>query len=543
MLTLEIILVLLAASAALEMVARKIHVPRPTLLVAGGVLLALIPGIPQIGLDPDLLFLLFIPPLLYWTAFNTSLRDLRTNFRAIGLLAIALVIVTMCGVAIVAHALIPNLPWSAAFVLGAIVSPPDAVAVSAITERLHLSRRITAILQGEGLLNDATALVAYRMAVAAVVSGVFSPKSAALQLIVAAAGGVAIGVAVGWLIIFVRSRIENFPLVENTVSLLTPFIAYIPAEHAGASGVLSVVTVGLYIARQGPRTISARTRLQAFSIWQMLAFIFEGLIFIITGLELRNVTTAVRLFGLEKTIAYGLIISATCIVIRLIWTFPSAYLPLIPLKKRRKKIDWPPWQGVAFVGWAGIRGADSLVIALALPLMTAAHHPFPKRHLIIFITFVVILVSLIVQGISLEPLIRLLRLPTDDASQAEEREARRLVAEAGVRGLEKIKSNDKLTRRIVKDLRERHSHRAHRYGESRDAEVAHDREEREEYRRLRRQMIDAERRELIRLRDHGKIGDDVLRRVQRDLDLEETLLDESSEVQALGGEAAEQTEP
>src|SRR5712692_1854448 len=479
MITLEIILVLLAASAALEMLARKIHVPRPTLLVAGGVLLALIPGIPQIKLDPDLLFLLFIPPLLYWTAFNTSLRDLRTNLRAIGLLAVALVIVTMCGVAIVAHALISDLPWSAAFVLGAIVSPPDAVAVSAITERLHLARQITAILQGEGLLNDATALVAYR-------------------------------VAVGWLIIFVRSRIENFPLVENTISLLTPFIAYIPAEHAGPSGVLSVVTVGLYVARQGPRTISASTRLQALSIWRMLEFIFEGLIFIITGLELRNVTTAVRLFGLERTIEYGLIVSATCIVIRLAWTFPSAYLPRILLKKLGKKTDWPPWQAVTFVGWAGIRGADSLVIALALPLMTAAQHPFPKRHLIIFITFVVILVSLIVQGISLEPLIRLLRLPTDDASQAEEREARRLVAEAGLRRLEKLKSDDKLTRRIAKDLRERHSHRAHRYGESSDAEVAIDRQEREEYRRLRREMINAERRELIRLRDQGKIGDDVL---------------------------------
>jgi CPA1 family monovalent cation:H+ antiporter len=520
MATLEIILLLLAASAGLELLARKIHVPRPTLLVCGGLLLALLPGLPVPPLDPDLLFLIFIPPLLYWNARGTSLRDLRANFRSIGLLAFGLVIATICVVAVVAHAMTPRMTWASAFTLGAIVSPPDVVAATAVTSRLGVSRLINTILGGEGLLNDATALVAYRMAVAAQVSGHFSAARAALQLLWASGGGIAIGLLVGWLVSLLRGAVEQLPAVDNTVSLLTPFIAFIPAEHLGMSGVLSVVTAALYLGRQASTILSAATRVQVRSLWVMVTFLLEGLVFIITGLELPRVTAAVRLYGLWPAIEYTAIISTVCIGIRLLWVFPSAYLPRVLLRRLGRQTDWPPWRGVLFIGWAGIRGADSLVIALALP------RPFPARALIIFITFGVILVSLIVQGITLEPLIRLLRLPSDDTELIEERDARRRAVEAGLKRL------DDETGTIPDEMRERHVHRAHRYGEPGDSEADADREQREEYRRLRLKMLEGEREELIRLRDENVIGDDVLHRIEAGLDLEELLLDESSVIRA-----------
>jgi Na+/H+ antiporter len=517
MLTLEIILLLLAASAALELLARKIHVPRRTLLVCGGLLLALLPGLPVLPLDPNLYFLIFIPPLLYWNARGTSLRDLRANLLPIGLLAVGLVIATMCAVAVVAHALTPKMTWASAFTLGAIVSPPDVIAATAVTSRLNVSRTINTILGGEGLLNDATALVAYRMAVAAQLSGQFSAGRAALQLLLAGGGGIVIGLLVGWLVGLLRGAVENLPTVDNTISLLTPFIAFIPAEHLGASGVLSVVTAGLYLSRQTSKILSPGARVQARSMWSMVTFLLEGLIFIITGLELPRVWAAVRLYGLWPAIEYTAIISAVCIVIRLLWVFPGAFLPRLLLRRLGRQIEWPSWRPVLFVGWAGIRGADSLVIALALP------RPFPARALIIFITFGVILVSLIVQGVTLEPLIRLLRLPGDDTELLEERTARRRAVEAGLRRLAGE------TGPIADELRERHAHLVHRYGEAADGEAKSDRAHQKEYRRLRRKMLEGEREEIIRLRDKNVISDSVLHRVEAGLDLEELLLGEPAE--------------
>ena len=515
MLTLEIILLLLAASAALELLARQVHVPRPTLLVCGGLLLSLVPGLPVLPLDPDLYFLIFIPPLLYWNARGTSLRDLRANFRAIAFLAFGLVIATMCAVAVVAHALTPKMTWPSAFTLGAVVSPPDVIAAAAVTSRLNVSRSINVILGGEGLLNDATALVAYRMAVGAQVSGHFSAARAALELLLAGGGGILIGLLIGWLVGLLRRSVENLPAVDNTISLLTPFLAFIPAERLGASGVLSVVTAGLYLGRQSSRILSADTRVQARSMWTMVTFLLEGLVFIITGLELPRVWTAVRLYGFRTAVGYTAIISAVCIVIRLIWVFASSYLPPLLLRRFGRRTHWPSPGAVLFVGWAGIRGADSLVIALALP------RPFSGRALIIFITFGVILISLIVQGITLEPLIRRLRLPDDDTELLEEREARRRAVEAGLKRLENERGA------VADELRERQAHRAHRYGEADDGEGKSDRANREEYRRLRRMMLDGEREELIRLRDENVISDGVLHRVEAGLDHEEMMLDES----------------
>jgi Na+/H+ antiporter len=417
---LELILILLVVTGALQLVAERYSIPLPALLIMCGLILAVTPGLPRPELDPDIIFLIFIPPLLYWAALTTSLRDLSRNLRSISLLAVGLVLATMIVVAWVAHALVPEMTWASAFVLGAIVSPPDAVAVSAVTRRLGLPNTINTILNGESLLNDATAFVAYRMAVAAVVAGTFSIWQAGFRFVWTGVGAIALGLVIGWLIGRLRRLIGQTPLVENTISLLTPFVAFIPAERLGLASVLTVVATGLYLGRQGPKVVSAVTRLQTIAMWEMLVFILEGLIFIIVGLELRNVLQALADHSLSRLIYYTVALSAVMIVLRIGWVFVGAYLPRFIGRHRRGRRNaerYPPWREVLFVGWAGMRGGDSLVIALALPLVTHSGGLFPARDLIIFLTFGVILISLVVQGFSLAPIIRWLKLTLKQANR------------------------------------------------------------------------------------------------------------------------------
>ncbi|MDT5308468.1 MAG: monovalent cation/hydrogen antiporter, partial [Mycobacterium sp.] len=409
----EFILLLLAVAAALQFVTERYLIPRPVLLVMGGLILAVTPGLPRLELNPDTIFLIFIPPLLYWAALTTSLRDFIRSLRSISMLAVGLVLVTMVVVAAVAHTLVPEMTWASAFVLGAIVSPPDAVAVSAATRRLGLPKTINTILNGESLLNDATAFVAYRMAVAAVVAGTFSIWKAGFRFVWTGVGAIALGLVIGWLIGRLRGLIGKTPLVENAISLLTPFVAFIPAERLGLASVLTVVATGLYLGRRGPKVVSAVTRLQTTAMWEMLVFILEGLIFIIVGLELRNVLQALTGHSLFRLIYYTVALSAVMIAARIGFVFVGSYLPRFIGSHccgRSKAEPYPPWREVLFVGWAGMRGSDSLVIALALPLVTRTGGPFPARDLIIFLTFGVILISLVVQGFSLAPIIRWLKL-------------------------------------------------------------------------------------------------------------------------------------
>ena len=322
----ELAVILLAAAAALRVLAGRLNLPHPVLLVLGGLALAVIPGLPRIEFEPETLFLLFVPPLLYLTAFTTSLRDFRAQLGPIARYGTVVVLLTMAAVAAVAHALLPEITWPAAFVLGAIVSPPDPVAAVAVMRKLGAPRRIMTLLEGEGLVNDATALVAYRIAVAAVVTGAFSPGRAALQLLVTGAGGAAVGLGMGWLIGQVRRRTPKFPIVENTISLLTPFLAYIPADWLGLSGVLAVVAVGLYLGRQGPRIISAATRVQAESTWSMIQFLLESFIFMLIGLELPDVLRALRSHTPAELAGYGAVVALAAIVVRLIYTFAAVWV-------------------------------------------------------------------------------------------------------------------------------------------------------------------------------------------------------------------------
>jgi CPA1 family monovalent cation:H+ antiporter len=524
---LDLILVLLGAAAALEMLAHRISVPHPVLLVLGGLVIALTPGVPRVEMDPETVFIVFIPPLLYRAALLTSWRDFRRHLTSILTLAIGLLLATVGLVAVTVHALSPEFTWATAFVLGAIVSPPDAVAAVAVMRRLGVPKSLVTILEGEGLVNDATALVAYRMAMGAVVAGSFSLPAAGLHFVIAAAGGVVIGFAAALVVIGLRRMVGRVPLVENTISILTPFLSFIPADRLGVSGVLAVVTTGLFLGRVGPRLVSPTTRLQAVAMWDMIVFLLEGLIFILIGLYLPSSVAALKSHRLGTLLGFAAIASAVVVLTRLLGVLPAVYLPRFVARLFGAKWPYPPLRRLAFIGWAGMRGGDSLVIALALPLSTSAGAPFPARDLIIFLTFAVILVTLVVQGFTFTLSVRLLGLRADDLDEKEELHARRVMAEAGLARLEELAREPGIPREHVDDLRDRHARRLHHMMVE-DEQGALFREKREYfwiYRRLRAGMLEAERRALIRLRDEGVISDSVMHVIQYDLDLESSLLE------------------
>ncbi|HEX5438830.1 MAG TPA: Na+/H+ antiporter [Gemmatimonadaceae bacterium] len=542
MASLELVLLLLAVSAALRVLAQRWHLPHPVLLVFGGVLLAFIPGLPRVTLNPDVVFLIFIPPLLYSASITTSLRDFRAEIWPILRLAVVLVLVTIGAVAVTAHWLTPEFSWPAAFVLAAIVSPPDPIAAIAVMRPLGAPAALVSILEGEGLLNDATALVAFRVAVAVGVTGMFSAGDAALRLLLTGAAGVVIGLAIAVAIGLVRRFIRGFTVVEITLSLLTPFVAYLIADRAGASGVLAVVASGLYLAHKGSTLLTAATRLQSDATWAVVTFLLESLVFILIGLELPDVLRALQQHSLGTLLWYGAAVSIVVIVVRLLWVFPSAYIPAL-LKRLMRPRGAPAqpfrsWRWVVFAGWAGMRGGDSLVIALAVPFVTASGTFFPARDLIIFVTFAVIFVTLVLQGLSLAPLLRVLRLHEDDHLNAEEAHARRVAAQAGLQRLDELADRSGAAPEVIAQLR--HAQQAQlRQWAARDrtfhgaddddhrpfagVDVEGSRRDSARYRALRRAIVSAERRAIIQLRDLGEIGDDILRRIQRDLDLETVL--------------------
>jgi len=549
---LELVLLLLAASAGLRLVAERVAIPYAAILVVGGLLLALIPGLPRVTLPPDVLFLVFVPPLLYWGSASFPLRDFRREIGPIVRLAILLVLVSTAAVAVVARALHPSFSWAAAITLGAIVSPPDPVAVLSVTRSLRAPRSIESILEGEGLVNDATALVIYRLAVAAAVTGIFSPSHVALDFVLAAAGGIAIGLVVGVLVTRVQRLTAAVPAVSATVSLLTPFAAYLPAELVGASGVLSVVATAMYAARRVPQLVGPATRVLFISAWTVVTFILESLVFILVGLELPSVLHALDRFPLAVLLREAAVVTLCLVVVRLVWVFPTTYLfRWLGRMVGASDHPLPSWRSVLFVAWAGLRGGDSLVLALALPIQTTSGARFPAREEIIFITFCVIFITLVVQGPTLAPLLRRLRLSTEEGDEAEESHARLAIAESALRALDEPSIASSPYPEVVRYLRKRQLQRARRWA-AQEAELhgdearaithhhivpapsheagAIDERRATEYRRVRSAMIAAERTTLLRLRDDGVIADDIMRRILRDLDLETLLLETSEPV-------------
>src|ERR1051326_1901263 len=522
--TIEEILGILAAVAALALLSRKLPIPYPIVLVIGGLALALIPGLRRVPLNPELVFLFFLPPLLYPAAIFTSWRDFQANLRPISLLAVGLVLFTTTAVGYLAHYFIPGFPLAAGFVLGAIVSPPDAIAATAIAERLHIPRRIVTVIEGESLVNDATALVALRFAVAAVSTGAFSLAHATAQFFFVGIGGIVVGLAIGWISARIMKPIDD-PPIEITISLLTPFAAYLPAEQLHVSGVLAVVTAGLYHGWLLPELTSSRTRLQAGPVWEMIEFLLNGFIFLLIGLQLPHVLRNLSGQSIQQLGWYATLMSVAVVVIRILWVFPATYLPRLLSKSLRKRDPYPPWQYVAIVGWTGMRGVVSLAAALALPLTVESGAPFPGRDLILFLTFVVILVTLVVQGLSLPPLIRWLGVKDDGAAEKEELGARLKANQAALARLDEIAGSDNLNPDTVKRLRIEYEDRVRQLELS---DSNQDESERglfsSEYDRLAHETLGIERRTIIQLRNEQVINDDVLRKIQRDIDLAEARL-------------------
>lgn len=517
----ELVFGLLFAVAALAVIAEKINVAYPILLVVGGLALGFVPGLPPIELHPDVVFLIFLPPLLTSAAWYTSWRDFRTNLRPILLLAIGLVLVTTGAVAVVAHAAIAGMTWPVAFVLGAIVSPPDAVAAAAITERLSVPKRIVTVLEGESLVNDATGLVAYRFAVAAVVAGTFSMWEAGLGFVLMAVGGVLVGLAAGWLTIWVHCQIDD-PLVEVTGTLLMSYASYLVAEHLHVSGVLAAVAVGLYHRRYSSDAFAPITRMQAIAVWELFVFLLNGLVFILIGLQLPRILEAIAERPASTLVWYGILISAVVIGIRIFWVFPVTYLPHWLNRRLRQRVPSPPWQQVMIIAWTGMRGVVSLAAALALPLTTRAGTPFPNRDLVLFLTFCVILVTLVLQGLSLPLLIRQLKVVDDGNTEREEMEARLRAAEAAMARLEELIAEDDALKdsAMVQWLRTDYEERIRQYCDVCLAMDTGKDEQLATLKVLQREAVAAERKIVIKLRNQGVINDEVLHRLEHELDLE-----------------------
>jgi CPA1 family monovalent cation:H+ antiporter len=423
---LALIILLLALLVALSAAAPKLKLPYPVLLVLAGVALALVPGLPVISITPNLIFFIFLPPLLYEASYNMSWHEFVANRRPITLLAVGLVLLTTTIVAALAHFFIPGFSWAMGFVLGAIVAPPDAVAATSVTKGLGLPRRITDILEGESLVNDASALIAYRYAVAAVVTGTFGLWDASWHFVLVAGGGAAIGTAVGYAVVRVQNYLTDATLI-TALSLLLPFGVYLAAEHVEVSGVLAVVAMGLMMSRRSHDIYDNQTRLLKHSFWRVLGFLLNGLVFLIIGLELRVILTELGPGAFWPLLSYGLLVSAVAIAIRMGWVFPVNYLGRVIGRWLGREEVHSPKRNLFITSWAGMRGVVSLATALALPLTVRGGQPFPQRDAILFITFTVILVTLLVQGLSLPWLVRRLQVQESPAERAAEEQALRLV--------------------------------------------------------------------------------------------------------------------
>jgi monovalent cation/hydrogen antiporter len=514
-----LLLALMVAVAGLSVLARMVRVPYPILLVLGGLVLGFVPGMPEVELPPELVLVAFLPPLLYWAGFFSSPRDLKADARAIGLAAVGLVLATTVAVAVVAHAVVDGMSWPVAFVLGAIVSPTDPLAATAIGRRLGVPRRLITILEGESLVNDATALVAYRIALAAVASASFVAWQAGLRFVVVAAGGVAVGLLVGRLVAELRRRLDD-PVVEIVVSVFTGYAAYLPAELLGVSGVLAAVTTGIYVGWHAPELASASTRLLGFSFWEVLVYLANAILFILVGLQLQPILDGLDDTAMATLVGQAALVSAVVIGIRLGWIFTVPYLIRALDRRQAQRLRRVGARERLVFGWSGMRGAVSLAAALALP------RDFPLRNLILFLTFAVILATLVLQGLTLPTLIRRLGIQGDDAEEREELRARLAAAHAALDRLEELGEEDWTRDDTVERLRGLYDFRRRRL-KARAGKIEDDgiEDRSQAYQRLVRELLDAQRQAIVRLRNQGVISNDVMHRVERELDLEDSRLE------------------
>jgi CPA1 family monovalent cation:H+ antiporter len=519
----QLFLILIAVLAGTALLARRIDVAPAILLLLAGIALAFVPGMPSLELPPELILLFVLPPLIYSAAVAMSWREFKFNLRPIILLSVGSVIFTAFTVAAATHYLI-GLPWNVGFLLGAIVAPPDVVAPLAIARKLAIPRRIMVVLEGEGLANDATALILYRFAVVAISTGVFSLPKAVGEFSAIIAGEAIFGVAVGWLSLRVRHWARD-PQVEITLSLITPYVAYWLPEHVGGSGVIATVACGLYMSWNGPLLISAATRLQGIFFWGLMIYLIEGLLFLLTGFQMRLLYERSKAFPLDEILTLTALVTVMIVIARFAWTFPAIYVPRM-IERVRQRDPSPPWQWAFVISFTGVRGAVSLAAALALPLALADGNPFPNRDLILFVSFGVIFITLVGFGLGLPTVVRWLGVAQAGRSERfaeleSEVAARREALDAAFQSLDRITKHREISDEVVQLLRARHEIRTNQLPNSLDPDkriasaVGGD---------LTRELIAAERKFIhILLRD-GKITDETRRHIERDLDLEEASL-------------------
>jgi CPA1 family monovalent cation:H+ antiporter len=514
-----IIVALLVAVAVLSAAARAIDVPYPIVLVLGGVVLGLFPGLPDVRLDPQLVLLIFLPPLLYSSAFFANLRDLRVDLRVISLQSIGLVLATVVAVAVIAHAFIDHLSWPACFTLGAIVGPTDPVAATEIARRLGVPRRQVSIIEGESLVNDASALVAYKIAVGAAGGAGFSLLDAGWQFLWKAAGGIAVGLAVAWAIAQIRRRLQD-PLIENTIGLLTAYAAYVPADRLHVSAVLAAVTVGCYVGWKAPLIASPATRLQGFGMWELLQFIMNAFLFVLVGLQLPNIVRALGSYPAGTLIGYAAAVSGAVILTRLVWGHTIVFVIRVLDRRSSQRARRAGWRARMVISWAGIRGAVSLAAALALA------SNFEQRDLLVFLTFAVILATLVLQGLTLPWLIRVLGVHDDGREEREELKGRLRATKAALARIDELEGEDWTREDTVERMRNLYRYRKRRFAARAGMADDDGYEDRSTaYQTLVREVLEAQRREIVRMRNEGAISNDVMHRLERELDLEDQRLE------------------
>jgi monovalent cation/hydrogen antiporter len=517
----ELLLLLLIVVAVLVTIARRARIPYPVLLLVGGLAIGAFPGMPHFDFDPDSILPFVLPPIVYVAAVFTPIRAFKLEIGNIASLAVGLVVVSTVAVAAVALALVPAMTVPVAVALGAIVSPPDAIAATAIASRLAVPRRVIALLEGESLVNDATALTIYRVAIASAITGAaILGLETVGRFLYAAVVGIAVGLAVGWVMAEIRTRLSDMP-VEITVSLITPYAAYLPAELLGGSGVLAALATGFYIGRRLPRLASSDVRLANRAVYETAIFLINGFVFILIGIQISSIAARIDPGELSRLAVVGVLVSATLIGVRTAWIFALAgWQRLASPEPRRLR----PREAVV-LSWAGMRGVVSLAAALAVPLVLPSGAPMPARDDLIVVTFTVILVTLVGQGLTLPPLIKAMRFHADDEHTHEESHARQEVIEEALRQIEQLGVQWPDHQPLIDQLRASYRHRAEHEQDLHDAPGDEAEQELVAHRQIRRAVIDAQRDTLIAMRDRGAIDDDVMRAIERELDLEEVRME------------------
>ncbi len=530
----KIIIFILVVLISLSALSDKLKLPTPVFLVLAGLIIGFVPVLPDLIMDPDVVFLVFLPPLLYDAAVRTSWHEFKTNIKPISALGVSLVFITTVAIAITAHYFIPMFSWPLAFLMGAIISPPDAVAATGIIKGLGLNTKVISILEGESLVNDASALIAYRYALVASITGSFLIWEAGLQFLYVAGVGIITGLLIGLVLIFIHKKIENQSIVETSLTLLTPFLSYLAAEQIHASGILAVVSTGLLLAWRSPEIFSYQTRIQTKVVWDTLMFILNGFVFILIGLQLPVILKQLTGYKLSALIGYGLIISGVTILVRIIWVFGSAYLFNLFNRDKKELNDIPPdqnrygdWKNVLIVAWTGTRGVISMALALALPLTLYNGDTFLQRHLIVFVCFVVVFITLVVQGFSLPLLIRLLDVKPSISEDKEEKELQLYIVNSTMHFIDH-EFNPQPPEPVRMELKRKFGQVAAKLAHEINIHARNEIEDKQlavrtltEMQKAQLEIARFQRELLLKLHKEGRFSDAAIKMVERDMDIDE----------------------